>query len=157
MEKMKQEILRAIAGSGGKGIGKVRAATRPPAPVFSMTPTGGSDMEEDIDVEAGEEAKRRQLRMSAASSQALDALARSSGQRSKAISSEGQLDDQAMQAAMQASLQDWQKSFWGHMRGDGSGAAASAAPAAASAAASAAAPSEPTPAEYTQGSDDAKF
>ena len=76
MEKMKQEILRAIAGSGGKGIGKLRAATRPPAPVFSMTPTGGSDMEEDIDVEAGEEAKRRQLRMSAASSQALDALAR---------------------------------------------------------------------------------
>ena len=55
MEKMKQEILRAIAGSGGKGIGKLRAATRPPAPVFSMTPTGGSDMEEDIDVEAGED------------------------------------------------------------------------------------------------------
>ena len=107
----------------------------------------GSDMDEDIDFEESEYRKRRRDVLAGTVSQAQSMLGASSGQRSKAAMRESQLDDQAMQMAMQASLRDWQKSFWGHMRGDGSGAAASASPASAQ--------PEPTPTEYMQGNDDA--
>ena len=116
-----------------------------------------SDMEDDVDIEESEYRKRRRDALSGAVGQAQSMLGASSGQRSQAAMRESQLDDQAMQMAMQASLQDWQKSFWGHMRGDGSGAAASASQSVPAYLDASPAQSAPAAIEYMQGSDDQKF